>query len=247
MKFLLGIIFFILFNNHAIAQCDERQLGWHFYCYAPHKREDEVGIVNETKVAYEELHAIQAKLESLRVLAVMRPSFENVKQYIAFQQEQLERASAFSKQWQHVLWQTPHLDYTVKQPVSTVGLEVFNQRKQDKLVSVLKSLNQDYGIFFFYRSDCKYSEVYSKVLKTFAEYYGITVMAVSMDGKFFEEWPHSVKASGNEEGFDMKNKPVPATFLFNQKKQKVLAVGFGVLSMGELEERILTMIGEARE
>ena len=231
--------------------CSEMNLGWHFYCDP--KKQKEPGETQSTITpptitpptiaqAKQELKTIQDKLEDLKVLAVMHPTEVNVSQYMAFQQEQLERAALFSNTWKKTLWNTPELDYSVKMPISSVGNQLLSETKNQNRDEVMKGLNQRYGLFFFYTTGCGYCQKYSPILKAFSEHYGVEVMAVSMDGQVLPEWPNSQINQGRAEEFGLSGKPVPATILFDAKSKKLLPVGFGLLTVNELEERIYEIV-----
>jgi len=102
--------------------CQERQLGYWFYCIdpEPEPREDEATSIPATSAA-EELDAITGELRELKAQAILYPTPANVTAYIRFQREQLDRASLFSDVWQRALWQDPALDYTLERPVGALA------------------------------------------------------------------------------------------------------------------------------
>ena len=107
----------------------------------------------------------------------------------------------------------------------------------------MQTLNQRYGLFFFYSSGCSFCHKYSPILKVFADTYGIEVMAISMDGGVLPEWPNTAVNQGRAERFGLAGKGVPATVLFDNQTKTLIPVGFGLLTISELEERIYTLIG----
>ncbi len=226
--------------------CDGMKLGWHFYC-DPKILEDEnvikknSGTVEDAKL---ELKEIKAKLEDLKIRAVIYPTEANTLEYIAYQQEQLERSSKFSQAWQRVLRNNPNLDYTVSTPISGIGNQLVEEIKRKDLNNILSGLNERYGLFFFYSSRCVHCHKYSPILKVFADTYGLKVMPVSIDGGFLPEWPNSVINNGQLEQLGLADKPVPSTILFDTKSKQLLPIGFGLLTISELEERIYTIVRE---
>lgn len=232
------------FSAHAGEICDRQNLGWHFYCDPKHDGKSELTKEQETENAKQELGLIKQKLDDLKITAVMNPTVENIKSYIAFQQQQLDKASAFSKKWQEVTWQTPELDSLVKNPISTIGNEVRGEIKREATGNVLAHLNERYGLFFFYSSKCVYCHKFSPIVKVFASHYKLEVMAVSMDGGLLPEWSTTVINNGEAERLGMTGKPVPAVILFDSKNKKVIPVGFGLLTFDQLEERIYRLVSE---
>lgn len=225
--------------SHAYDYCKDLQLGWHFYCDpAESKEPPEHNNVTQTEAAKLELQQIQERLEELKIQAVMYPTEANLKKYIAYQKEQLERAEKFADVWSKVLWKTPSLDPMVSHPINSIGNEVRYEIEAKGIEQALLNLNKDYGIFFFYSSTCIYCQRFSPIIKNLAERYQLNVMAVSMDGVFLPQWPNSLVNRGQAEGMGMKGQPVPAVMLFDNTRNKVIPVGFGLLSMQELEKRI---------
>lgn len=219
-------------------------LGWNFYCDPEEQPEPEQPQPTPAAAPIappdprDEIKAIQEKLDRLKAEAVLRPTPENLKAYMAYQQEQIERASYFSDQWRRVLWEQPDLDYTLRRPVNTIGKRVWVDQRRAETARTLEQLNDRYGLFFFFSSSCLYCHQYSPILKAFADRYGIKVMAVSLDGGSLPEWPDAVLDRGQALRLGLADKPVPATILYDNELKKVAEVGFGLMSQQELEERI---------
>ena len=243
------LVFLISFNlNIAFADdyCEGMKLGWHFYCDSKVKEDDKSAPKNDGSIenAKADLQQIKAKLEDLKIRAVIYPTEANTLNYIAYQQEQLERASQFSHVWQRVLRNNPNLDYTVSTPISGVGNQLVQEIKKQDLSKILSRLNERYGLFFFYGSKCIHCHKYSPILKVFANTFGLEVVPVSIDGGILPEWPNSMVNNGQLEKLGLSDKPVPATVLFDNKSKQLLPVGFGLLTISELEERIYTIVNE---
>lgn len=101
--------------------CEERRLGYWFYCARPKPPEVQEETSEPAPSATSQLDAITANLRELKAKAILEPTPANVTAYIRFQRAQLDRASLFSDVWQRAIWQDPDLDYTLQRPVSTLG------------------------------------------------------------------------------------------------------------------------------
>lgn len=232
---------------------DQGYVGWDFYCEGQAEPEEPEAPVTPTLRTHtplppepdprEELKSIQEELEKRRALAILKPTPENLASYMAYQQEQVERASVFSDQWRRVLLDQPELDYTIRRPVSTLGKRVWQDTRREDTRRLLTSLNDRYGLFFFYTSNCAYCVAYSPILKAFATQYGIHVQAVSLDGGRLPEWPEAMVDSGQAMRLGLLDKPVPATLLFDKETRQVVPVGYGLLSQSDLEEKIYVQTG----
>ena len=141
---------------HASDYCDNMQLGWHFYCDPSKSKEsnDSNNSKVQAEVAKLELKQVQERLEELKVQAVMYPTEENLKNYITYQKEQLERAEKFADVWGKVLWKTPSLDAMVTSPINSIGNELRYEIENKAIEKALSELNKNYGVFFFYSSTC---------------------------------------------------------------------------------------------
>ena len=157
-----------------------------------------------------------------------------------FQREQLDRASTFSDTWQRALWQNPDIDYTLQRPVSTVGKRAWSDNRQADRDSVLASLGQRYGMFYFFAQSCAACEVFSPILKSVADSHRITVMAVSTDGGPSRTFPNYVVDSGQRARMGVPL-ATPALVLFDTMTRKTVPIGFGVMSADEIMDRIFML------
>jgi conjugal transfer pilus assembly protein TraF len=256
IKFILFVIIlflldFVLLNslskNDAHARkpsyCEEYGLGFNFYCQdekkEPSTSPEEKKSTPENQDDYtEKLEEVQQTLKNKKAKAVMYPTEDNIKDYMAYQQLVLNQASTFADQWRRVIWKTPELDYTLKRPVSKVGKESWIDKRNSDVASAVRNINDRYGIFFLFRGDCPHCHRYSPILKSFQQKYGINIMAVSMDGGSLPEWDKFMVNTGQIAKMGIEVAQVPTTLLFDKNTRKVIMIGSGVLSHSDLEERI---------
>lgn len=247
MARLIKAIIIILFsaqNSFAASKnyCEEYGLGWHFYCQNEQKDVKEKPSPIASKQSEEDyaekLSEIKKTLDAKKAKAVIYPTEENIKDYMAYQQTILDRSGAFADQWRRVLWKTPELDYTLKRPVSKVAKETWTDNRNSDIASTIRNINERYGVFFLFRSDCHFCHRYSTILKAFQQKYGITIMPISMDGGGLPEWGKFAVNNGQIQKMGVEITSVPATILFDKQTRQMIPVGFGVLSHSDLEERI---------
>jgi conjugal transfer pilus assembly protein TraF len=214
--------------------CNDYGLGWNFYCHETKENQE-----SQNQEDYQErLNEIKQTLEAKKAKAVIYPTEENISDYMSYQKMVLDRSSNFADVWRRTLWKTPNLDYSLFRPTSKVGKEAWIDDRNKDVAQTVKNINERYGIFFLFRSDCLYCHKYSPILKSFQEKYQITIMPVSMDGGSLPEWNKFVVNRGQVEKMGLQSSAVPATILFDKETRKFVPVGFGVLSHSELEERI---------
>lgn len=220
--------------------CAERKLGTWFYCEKPKPAPARSGA--PALPARERLAAISSQLEELKAQAILDPSPDNVTAYVRFQREQLDRSSLFADVWQRALWQDPGLDYTLQRPVSTLGKRAWlDQRKGDRDLAMMQ-LSQRYGVFYFYSSACGACDIFAPILKSVSDRYGLSVLAVSMDGGPNASFPNYLVDNGQYERLGLgSDRQVPALVLFDAVAKRPMPIGYGILSQDEIVDRVFQL------
>ena len=219
--------------------CQERQLGYWFYCIdpEPEPREEEA-FQTPSAGAAEELDAITGTLRELKAQAILYPTSENVTAYIRFQREQLDRASLFSDVWQRALWQDPALDYTLERPVGALAKRQWQDARAAERDVVMARLSERYGLFYFFAQTCGACEVMSPIVKSVAERWRITVRAISTDGGPSRHFPNYTVENGQRPRMGLEPGITPAVVLWDSETRRPIPIGYGVLSADELQDRI---------
>lgn len=251
---LKSIIFILTLATVLIAKnsfadfyrqnCEQQKLGWNFYCdreRAEINKEDtkEIPQQSQVELANKEVERLKKEHDNLLNTAIIFPTEENVKRYLAFNLENLNRSSFFAESAQRLIWQTPDLNYNLKRPVNSVGKRTWIDEQNKKKKDTALTLNSRYGIFFFYRGDCPYCHAYSPVLKNFSDTYHLQIKAISLDGGILNEWQNSIVDSGQAAKLGIN--AVPATVLFDKQTQQIIPIGYGALSGEELLQQIYTL------
>lgn len=255
---LLTYCFTVPANATVIAgeYCKIRKLGWNFYCDSEVEEEEETKETPQKPAAtaktpddyLAERDAIRKELEWKMARAVLYPTQENIIDYIRTQRDKaLEPSTKFTENWKRAIWTTPDIDYTLKRPVNTIGKQAWTDQQNIIRTSTIQKIDERYGVFFFYTSTCAYCRRYSPILKNFAAKHNMKVMPVSMDGGVLPEWPETVFNQGQADKMGMRGKPVPATILFDNKTKEIVPVGYGLMAMDELEQRIYVMTTAERD
>lgn len=220
--------------------CGERKLGTWFYCERP-KAADKTNASAAAVPYRKQLDKIGAQLEELKAKAILEPTPDNVIAYVRYQREQLDRASTFTDVWERAIWQHSDLDYTLQRPVDTLGKSAWlAQRKVDQ-EAVMASLSERYGLFLFYSASCGACEVFSPIVRTLADKYNISVLAVSMDGGPNPNFPRFVVNHGQYQKMGLSGGQVPALVLFDTYLKKPIPIGYGVMAEDEVMSRIFTL------
>jgi len=221
--------------------CGERKLGTWFYCERP-KSAEKAGAPAAPAIAYrKQLDLIGVQLEELKAKAILEPTPDNVIAYVRYQREQLDRASTFTDVWERAIWQHSDLDYTLQRPVDTLGKTAWLAQRKTDQEAVMASLSDRYGLFLFYSASCGACEVFAPIVRTLADKYNISVLAVSMDGGPNPNFPRFVVNRGQYEKMGLSGGQVPALVLFDTYLKKPIPIGYGVMAEDEVMARIFTL------
>ena len=228
----------------SVWQCDTTKFNW--YCQdeeetpeAGKEPQPEKKAKTPEEQALEELERWRKELEAKRALAIMQPTPENLKGYIAAQEAMMDRASVFSDVWRRVVWQHPELNYQLRNPVNNAAIQVRDDERTRKERTTITEIGKEWGLFFFFRSDCPYCHRMAPSLKFLADAYGISVFPVSLDGTGLPDFPTPARDNGMSRLLDVKQ--VPFIVLGNIKDHRLIPLGSGVLSAQDVVERIYVL------
>ena len=225
-------------NPADALYCQERRLGYYFYCVRPKAESPRPEEAQEAATATEQLDAITKSLRELKAKAIIEPTPANVTAYIRFQREQLDRASLFSDVWQRAIWQDPGLDYTLERPVSTLAKRQWQDSRQQSRDAVMAHLSSRYGLFYFFAQSCGACEVMSPIVKSVAARWNITIRAISTDGGPSRHFPGYKVETSERARMGLEAKITPALVLWDSLTKRPIPIGYGVLSADELQDRI---------
>lgn len=172
--------------------------------------------------------------------ALDHPSVENVTTYIKVQKEAYDRSQRFTDAWQIAMYTDPKLDYASQHPTSTYGHSVEAEIKRNTEEQLLAGTADRVGLFFFFTSTCPFCQEQSKVLKVFADTYGLTVKPVSLDGVGLPEYPQPVSNNGMAENVGVHM--VPMIYLAIPEENFLKPLGAGLMTNADLRERLLVLL-----
>jgi conjugal transfer pilus assembly protein TraF len=221
---------------HSQNYYDQHAIGWHWY---DDPRLDEKSIENDPPDPVTEIKTVRKALEVALDEALLNPTAQHVQHYITLQNQWSERASQFARMWQWVLLQHPTLDYSITHPTNQVGRLVYLDHLSQSQETAIKTLTQQNGLFFFYRSNCPYCQRFAPIVKSFSERYHMPVVPITTDGIKLLEFPNSRLDQGHAEQFQVKVEP--ALFTVNPYTHQAIPVAYGLISESDLRQRILDL------
>jgi conjugal transfer pilus assembly protein TraF len=191
-----------------------------------------------------EFEAMQKRLEELKRVAIMNPTDGNLTAYMRFQRMVMDKSERFAERWQRLVWTVPDLDYGLTgRPTNALAINVFDEQQRDRQAQAVRSLAATHGLIFVFRGDCPHCHRFAPILKRFEQEFGFTVLAISMDGRAIPEYPNAKADNGMAARLDAK--AVPALYLTAPATRQIAPVGFGVMSMTDLVERIAALAQDA--
>jgi conjugal transfer pilus assembly protein TraF len=190
--------------------------------------------------------AMQQRLDELKRVAVMNPTDANLVAYMRYQRFVMNKSELFAERWQRLVWTVPDLDYGLKgRPTNSMAIGAFDEQQRDRQAQVVRNLAATHGLLFIFRSDCPYCHRFAPILKRFEQEFGMTVFPVSLDGRGLPEYPNPQLDNGIATRLNAS--VVPALYLTAPSKRQIRSVGFGVMALTELVERIATLAQDPRE
>ena len=195
--------------------------------------------LSREELAVKELEKIRKDLDAKRALAVVHPTPENIKSYMAAQKVEIDRAGFFADVWRRVLWQNAELNFELKNPMNNSAIKVNTRERGGKETSTMTALAKEWGIFFFFRGDCAYCKHMIPTLQWITRQYDMTILPISLDGSTIDGLPPSVKDNGLSQQLGVE--VVPLFVMGNVKTKKMVILGSGVLSLQDFVERIYVL------
>lgn len=244
-------LFFVFYTVNVFAQdyksvmdCEnENKFKW--YCEETKSTpilEHKAPSINKPSISYEEqklkeFEDLQKKLVDLRKIAIVDPSYENIKNYITQQNKIQSMSAVFADSWKRVLWQNPTLDYSVKHAVNNSAKKEFSKIMANKKLETLSELNSlGWGMMFFFSSTCPYCHKMAPVINRLNQN-GLEVLPVSMDGKPLVGLDGGFRADEGQSK-QLGVRVTPSLYLVNMKDNIVFPIATGVVSYDDVLTRI---------
>lgn len=188
------------------------------------------------------LKAYQKELEKKLHQAWVNPTPHNVQSYQEMQKDLMQRSQKFSETWMQVVYNNPHLDHTLVAPVNQKSRHLYLDQEKQHIAETISGLKEEYGLFFFFSSQCDYCHQFAPIVKQFSDAHGWEVINISVDGGTLPGLTETVMNNGLFEQWQVKI--LPALFAVNPKTGDVLPVAYGLTSLDQMENRIMTLLNK---
>ena len=251
------LVLVVLTANLQAGFFDQHAEGWHWYETLPmedvledNKSEEKASFSSslntplKPKTSTELVKAYKQELERRLTEAWVNPTPQNLKAYQNMQKDMMTRSERFSNTWMQVVYENPSLDHTLIAPVNQKARHVYLDEDKKQVKEAIKVLSQRYGLFFFFRGDCPYCHQFAPIVRTFSKTYGWEVIAISQDGEPLKEFPDVQADNGLFAAW--KVEVLPSLYAVNPNTGHVLPIAFGLTSLDQMEERIMTLLKEKK-
>ncbi|HHH1368312.1 TPA: type-F conjugative transfer system pilin assembly protein TraF [Yersinia enterocolitica] len=223
---------------------DDPIVGWHWY-NEPQSEDDEEEEEKAPDIPLSQLppnvqmRLLQKMTETQLNTAILHPSAENVGKFLRLQQFWTNQASAFRQGGKKALLESPDLDYNLQYSHynSTVPAQLAADKA--KQVDAIRSLTQQYGVFFFYRGSEPLDNLLATVVRDFASAQGVAIIPISMDGARSPAFPASRIDSGQAQNMGVSH--FPALFLVNPTTQEFKPLAYGFMTQDDLSKQFLNV------
>lgn len=223
--------------------------GWHWYDETVNKetesKEDTSPSSPATppkpKTPEEHIEAYKAELQRRFAKAWMHPTPSNVMAYQDMQKDMVDRSKTFSTVWMTNVYNTPSLDHTLISPVNQKARHIHLDLEKQRTKDVIKRLSQSYGLFFFFSSGCEYCHRFAPIVMAFSKEHAWEVLAISTDGGTLEDFPRMVPDNGLVEQWNIQ--VLPSLYAVNPTTGHVIPIAHGMISMDQMEARIMALEG----
>jgi conjugal transfer pilus assembly protein TraF len=179
---------------------------------------------------------LRERLGAYRDQAIDDPTPDNVALYLYLQRVAMDKASRFAAATQRAVQFDPFLDEITQRPTANFAANLVNEQTAKQRGALLQKIGNEAGVLFFFRSDCPYCEAQAPLLAT--------LLPVSIDGAPLPggHFPTFQRDAGQAQALGVVS--TPALFLARPPDGVVL-IAQGLLSLSQLEDRLLTAALEA--
>ncbi len=238
----------------SIWTCDSNKFNW--YCDqeeaaaapapmpAPARSQEQAKPAAPRRIEIQDIKTaeqMRVELKRREDIAVMSPTEKNLRDYLELWQVVQDKGSVFADNWRRVVWQNPDLDYTLKRPANNAAIKLFDERRDQDQDRHLQQLAKEHGLIFFFRSDCPYCHAMAPTIRMLAEKYGIEVLPVSVDGAGLPDFPQFRDGRASAAAWGVER--VPALFIGSKTTGDHAPIGFGMMALSEIVNRIFVLTG----
>ena len=214
--------------------------GFLFYQEKTPKNQKELG-------EFKTVEELRAEAQRRLNVAVMDPTEENLKEYLAINTLMLEKSTVFAQRWKETLWANPGFDHTVVHPNANFAQVALKDEKKTAKEASLKSLASQAGLVVLVQAGCSFCSMMAPVMANLSAQTGMSVLPVSIKGDVSNDWPNAKPDNGIVKRLMTLSGSVPtvtpAVFLVDRSGQNAQLIASGALSLEDLKDRLVQASG----
>lgn len=214
--------------------------GFLFYQEKTPKNQKELG-------EFKTVEELRAEAQRRLNVAVMDPTEENLKEYLAINTLMLEKSTLFAQRWKETLWANPGFDHTVVHPNANFAQVALKDEKKTAKEASLKSLASQAGLVVLVQAECSFCSMMAPVMANLSSQTGMSVLPVSIKGDVSNDWPQAKPDNGIVKRLMTLSGSVPtvtpAVFLVDRTGQNAQLIASGALSLEDLKDRLVQASG----
>jgi len=212
---------------NSVKRGDVRK-GWYWYRAdkkpkekKKEKKKESVRVDPWTMPAKEFRETLDNALDA----AVTEPTVENVLRYVELQDIARKKALAFTNVFQLVVQANPQYNTMSQNPEITPGRNALVVMRREEVSACLNEAAGDFALIYFYKPDCQFCAVQSRVLAFFTDSRPWMVKKVNI----YEDPGAALR-------FNVAT--VPYIMLVSRESGDYMPVSVGVVSLNDLEDRL---------
>jgi conjugal transfer pilus assembly protein TraF len=182
------------------------------------------------------LKILQKAVETSKARAVLQPTEANILNWMRVTNQLLIKNTLLADNAKRLIWRNPELDYRQVRPNSPVALSAYNKEFKSDRREAMRDIAKEYGLYFVIAESCPYCHAMAPYLKRFADNYGFTVIAITIDGGTVPEFPDAKYSPEFAEQLNVKI--TPAIILAKPSEGVIQPISYGFIDIKELETRI---------
>ena len=190
---------------------------------------------------------LRAEAQRRLNIAVMDPTEENLKGYLAINTLMLEKSTVFAQRWKETLWANPDFDHTVVHPNANFAQVALKDEKKITKDASLKTLASQAGLVVLVQAGCSFCSMMAPVIQRLQQETGMETLAISIKGDVASEWPQAKPDNGIVKRLMTLSGSVPtvtpAVFLVDRTGQNAQLIASGALSLEDLKDRLVQASG----
>lgn len=196
---------------------------------------------------YKTVEELRTEAQRRLNIAVMDPTEENLKGYLAINTLMLEKSTLFAQRWKETLWANPGFDHTVVHPNANFAQVALKDEAKSGKEDILEQLSSQAGLVILVQSGCSFCSLMAPVIQRLQQETGMETLAISIKGDVTAEWPQAKPDNGIVKRLMTLSGSVPtvtpAIFLVDSKGEQAQLIASGALSLEDLKDRLIQASG----